>query len=125
MAFKICSIGCGDMATIGHGPAFRKYASENPEIILAACCDLDLSKAEAFRNSFGFLKAYTDMDDMLRAEKPDAVSLMVPPAMTEALTAKLLWAGIPVILEKPPGLNREQTLRLMEVAAQTGTPNVP
>lgn len=123
MKFKICCIGCGDMATVGHGPAFRKYALENPEIFLAACCDLDINKAEQFRHAFGFAKAYTDMDQMLAREKPDAVSLIVPPVATAPLTEKLLRAGIPVILEKPPGLDQEQTLRLMEVAERTGTPN--
>ena len=123
MSFKICSIGCGDMSTVGHGPSFRKYAQENPEVTLAACCDLNADKAERYRQSFGFAKAYTDMDRMLSAEKPDAVSLVVPVELTEPLTAKLLRAGMPVILEKPPGLDREQTLRLMDVAAQTGTPH--
>lgn len=123
MSFKICSIGCGDMATVGHGPAFQKYALENPEVTLVACCDLDSAKAEQFRRSFGFVRAYTDMDEMLSREKPDAVSLIVPPEITKPLTIKLLRAGIPVILEKPPGLNREETLQLMEVAEQTGTPN--
>ena len=123
MSFKICCIGCGDMATVGHGPSFKKYAQENPDVTLSACCDLDPVKAETFRSAFGFEKAYTDMDQMLQTEKPDAVSLMVPPAATEPLTIKLLRAGIPVILEKPPGLNKEQTLRMMEVAEQTGTPN--
>lgn len=123
MSFKICSIGCGDMATVGHGPSFHKYAQETPDTILAACCDLDSAKAEQFRTSFGFRKAYTDVDEMLATEKPDAVSLIVPPAATAPLTAKLLRAGIPVILEKPPGLNREETLQLIEVAEQTGTPN--
>ena len=123
MSFKICAIGCGDMATVGHGPSFRKYALENPDVTLAGCCDLDFTKADAFRSSFGFDSAYSDVDQMLKTEKPDAVSLMVPPAVTAPLTTKLLQAGIPVILEKPPGLNREETLGLMEVAAQTGTPH--
>jgi predicted dehydrogenase len=123
MSLKICAIGCGDMATIGHGPAFRKYALAQPDTVLAACCDLDINRAEAFKTAFGFSRAYTDVDRMLLAEKPDAVSLMVPPAVTAQLTAKILRAGIPVILEKPPGLNRTETLDLMEVAQQTGTPN--
>ena len=123
MDFKICCIGCGDMATIGHGPSFQKYARENSGVFLAACCDLDPEKAEKYRSSFGFAKAYTDVDQMLAQGKPDVVSLIVPPAITEQLTAKLLRAGIPVILEKPPGLDREQTLRLMELAEQTRTFN--
>lgn len=123
MRFKVCCVGCGGMATIGHGPAFAKYAKENPDVVLAACCDVDINKAEEFRAAFGFAKAYTDMNAMLLAEKPDAVSLMVPPALTAPLTSTILEAGIPVILEKPPGLNREETLGLMELAERTGTPN--
>ena len=123
MSFKICSIGCGDMSTIGHGPSFRKYAQEHPEVTLSACCDLNSEKAEIYRRSFGFNKAYTDINRMLSEEKPDAVSLVVPVELTRPLSEKLLKAGIPVILEKPPGLNRSETLRLMEIAAQTGTPH--
>lgn len=63
------------------------------------------------------------MDRMLRVEKPDAVCLVVPVALTEKLTIQLLNAKIPVILEKPPGMNREQTLRMIEAADRTGTPN--
>lgn len=121
MALKVCLIGCGGMATHGHGPAFQKYAGENNQIELRACCDVDASKAEQFSAAFGFAKAYTDMDEMLRVEKPDAVSLIVPVHLTESMSIKLLEAGIPVILEKPPGMNREQTMRMMEVAERTGT----
>lgn len=121
MSLKVCLIGCGGMATHGHGPAFQKYAAQNRQISLAACCDVDIAKAETFGRQFGFATAYSDMDEMLRIEKPDAVSLIVPVHLTEQMSIKLLEAGIPVILEKPPGMNREQTLRMMDVAARTGT----
>ena len=123
MAFKICTVGCGGMANGGHGPSFRKYAAEREDVILAGCCDIDLGKAEPYREKFGFRKAYTDMEQMLLTEKPDAVSLVVPVSLTEKLSIQVMEMGIPVILEKPPGMNREQTLRMMEVAARTGVPN--
>lgn len=118
---KLCLVGCGGMATHGHGPAFQKYAAENSQVYLAGCCDVDAVKAEEFRKRFGFARAYTDMDEMLRTEKPDAVSLIVPVPLTEKMSIKLFEMGIPTILEKPPGMNREQTLRMMDVAARTGT----
>lgn len=123
MSFKICSIGCGGMAQAGHGPAFRKYAQERPGVFLAACCDVDAARAEAFRSQFGFARAYTGWEEMLRAERPDAISLIVPVTLTEELTLQMLRRKIPVILEKPPGMNREQTLRMAEEAQRTGTPN--
>ena len=49
MAFKICAIGCGAMATTGHGPSFQRYAQEHPDTELVACCDLDAEKAELYR----------------------------------------------------------------------------
>lgn len=119
MAFKICTVGCGGMANGGHGPAFRKYAQEREDTVLAGCCDLDAGKAELYREKFGFRKAYTDMAEMLKTEKPDAVSLVVPVPLTERLSIQVMEMGIPVILEKPPGMNREQTLRMMEVAERT------
>lgn len=119
MAFKICAVGCGGMANGGHGPSFRKYAQEREDTVLAACCDLDAGKAELYREKFGFQKAYTDMEAMLKAEKPDAVSLVVPVSLTERLSIQVMEMGIPVILEKPPGMDREQTLRMMEVAERT------
>ena len=122
MSFKICAVGCGGMAKAGHGPAFRKYALEHPEVTLAACCDIDAGRAEAFRKEFGFTRSYTCWEDMLRDEKPDAVSLIVPVNLTEELTVQMLRRRIPVILEKPPGMNREQTLRMAEEADRTGTP---
>ena len=123
MAFKICTVGCGGMANGGHGPSFQKYAQERDDTVLAACCDLDAVKAEAYREKFGFQKAYTNMEEMLKAEKPDAVSLVVPVALTERLSIQVMEMGFPVILEKPPGMDREQTLRMMEAADRTGVFN--
>ncbi len=123
MSFKICSIGCGGMAQAGHGPAFRKYAQMNPDIKLAACCDIDAARAEKFRSEFGFARSYTEWEEMIRQEKPDAVSLIVPVTLTEELTIQMLRHKIPVILEKPPGMNREQTLRMADEAQRTETPN--
>ena len=121
MSLKVCLVGCGGMAVDGHGPSFRKIARENSHIQLAACCDVDARRAEEFRKTFGFARSYTDMAEMLRIEKPDAVSLIVPVPLTEKMSIQVMEMGIPVILEKPPGMNREQTLRMMDVAARTGT----
>ena len=123
MAFKICAVGCGAMAARGHGPSFQKYAGEHEDVTLAACCDLDPVKGEAYRSRFGFARYYSDLDTMIREEKPDALSLVVPVSLTEKLSIHVMEQGIPVILEKPPGMNREQTLRMMEVADRTGVFN--
>lgn len=123
MALKICAIGCGSMAAKGHGPAFRKYAAEHPDTELTACCDVDAARAARFCGEFGFLRAYTDYGEMLRAEKPDAVSLMAPVHLTARMAIDLLACGYPTILEKPPGLDAGEARAILEAALRAGTPH--
>ena len=118
--FKICVIGCGAMAKSGHGPAFRKYAQDYPDTQLAACCDLNAEAAEEFKNAFGFETAYTDYVRMLDEIRPDAVSLLCPVAKTAVLAIDIIRRGYHVILEKPPGRNRQETQAMAQAAKEAG-----
>jgi len=115
-------VGCGAIANTMHGPAYVKYAAENKDAMLAGCCDIDEKKSIAFQNDFGFLQAYTDMDAMLAQQKPDAVCLMTTVESTAELAEKILAAGIPMIMEKPPGKTPEVTMRLADIAAKRHVP---
>ena len=117
---KICVIGCGNMARSGHGPAFQKYAAEYPDTLLAGCCDLKADSAEAFAETFGFARAYTDYRVMLDEIKPDVVSLLSPVALTSELAVSILRLGYPLILEKPPGRNREEVAAIAAAAEEAG-----
>lgn len=123
MAFKICTIGCGQLANSHHGPAYVKYAGQTPDTELAACSDLDAGKAAAFARCFGFNRFYTDPIAMLEKEHPDAVCLLVPPAVTAALACQILLMGYPLLIEKPPGLTAAETDRMIAAARASGTPN--
>ena len=123
MGFRISLIGCGGISRVGHGPALTRIASSDPEVELAACCDIREEQARSFADTFGFSSAYTDMDRMLDEVRPDAVLLAVPVPLTAELTIELLKKGIPVLLEKPPGLVPEETLRMCEAALHTNTPH--
>ena len=69
--------GCGEHSRTSHATPLARYASEHPgEIELVAACDLNADKAAEFCRSFGFLKPYTDFDQMLAQEKPDACICM-------------------------------------------------
>ena len=70
---KLCAIGCGEHAASSHGPAQARYAAEHPDVVLAACSDLDPARAERHRERFGFARGYSDPWAMLEAERPDAV----------------------------------------------------
>ena len=114
--FKIAVIGCGGISVQAHGPSLEKYAKERENVVLAACCDVVAEKAEAYRERFGFLRAYTDMEEMMERERPDALSVLVPVAHTAQVVLRVMERGIPVLLEKPPGLYPQDTRRLIETA---------
>jgi len=121
---KLCVIGLGWVADAMHGPAYLKYRKENPGLELTACCDIDAEKAKAYQNKFGFLRMYTEWDKMLETENPDAVCLLTPPAQITVIAEKILSSGIPLLMEKPPGEAKEDTLRLIEAAKIKGTPHL-
>ena len=69
---RLVLAGCGEHSRTSHATPLARYASEHPgEIELVAACDLNADKAAEFCRSFGFLKPYTDFDQMLAQEKPD------------------------------------------------------
>jgi predicted dehydrogenase len=123
MVFKICLIGCGRHSRTVHGPSFRKYADLNPQVILAACCDMDAMKAAEYSREFGFMKSYTDFEKMLDEERPDAVSIVTPVEATFGVASKVMKLGYPVILEKPPGINSQEARELLAISRQYNIPN--
>ncbi len=123
MGFRICTIGCGGIATGRHGPSYAAYAAERPDTELAACCDLDEARAEAFQRKFGFARHYTDLVEMLNTEKPDAVCLVVPVQATCELSCQILRMGYPLLMEKPPGRTGEETDRMIAAVEAGGAPS--
>lgn len=123
MSFKICTVGCGDIATSVHGPSYVKYRNLHTGVILAACCDIEETRAEIFQKRFGFDRCYTDYRIMLEAERPDAVCLICPDTVTAEISVNIFKMGYPLILEKPPGRNREEALQMIGEAEKLGMAN--
>lgn len=123
---RICLVGAGDWATARHGPALAHLVTEHPgELILAGVCEpRGIAQGEAFCRQFGFQRAYTKLDEMLEAERPDACWCITPITATCKVASRLLEAGIPVLLEKPPGANVREAQELVAIAQRTGTPNM-
>lgn len=123
MSLKICTIGCGTHSTLVHGLSLRKYVENYPDTILAGCCDYDREKADAYKEKFEFRKAYTDMYEMLEQEKPNAVCIIVPEKLICETSISVMELGYHVLLEKPPGLCKADTLRMIETANRMGIIN--
>ena len=122
MSLRICMIGCGAFARVCHGPAQRRCSVEDPTVELAGCCDPAAERAREYAGAFGFGRHYTDLPAMLTAERPDAVVVAVPPAMTCRIASLVLERGIWVLIEKPPGMTTAELGQLTaaaEKAAET------
>lgn len=118
--FRICSIGCGPMAKRGHGPAFAKYKKDYDDVCLAACCDINEEAAKEFKENFGFETYYTDYVKMLDEVKPHVVSLLCPVHLTCPMSIDIMKKGYNIIMEKPPGKNKEEILLMKKTAEESG-----
>lgn len=119
--FKIAVIGCGNIAMV-HGPSHAQYSSKNDSIILAACCDIDIKKAESFAKDFGYERVYSDWEAMLKEIKPDAICMYLSPHVTSVIACKVLALGYPLLLEKPPGINVKEANNIKVVAEKFKVP---
>jgi myo-inositol 2-dehydrogenase / D-chiro-inositol 1-dehydrogenase len=122
---RIALIGCGEHSRESHAAPLARYAAERPgEISLAAACDLDLRRAEAFRRDFGFERAYAGLDDLLASGGLDACVSVMPTEHIAAVGCALLERRIPCVVEKPLGSSLEDAERLARAARETGTPHM-
>lgn len=122
---QIALIGAGNHCRSHHAPALAKYAADHPgQLELAAVCDLQREKAEAFREAFGFKAAYTDYEQMIEAERPEGCVCVIPIPHIASVAMDLLRRGMPTTVEKPMGATLDEVRELLAVARETGTPNM-
>ena len=106
------------VAVIGVGSMGRNHArvyGELPEAELVAVADADGQVADKVASQFG-IKAYTNYQQMLEVECPQAVSIAVPTALHEEAATAALKAGAHVLVEKPIAATLEEGQRLIELA---------
>ncbi|MCC2685971.1 MAG: gfo/Idh/MocA family oxidoreductase [Paenibacillaceae bacterium] len=113
---KICFIGAGGHSYRNVYPTFQ-YAP----VDLAAICDIDKDRAEAYARQFGARRAYTDHHEMLEKERPDAVFIVTsyhPDGRVQAtdLAMDALNAGVHVWMEKPTASSIQEVQQLIEVS---------
>lgn len=112
---RIAFVGAGVHATESLYPNFGLI----PELQLVAVCDLDIGKAERAARKYG-ARWFKDLGQMLDTVRPDAVCACGPAEMHVQVGLEVLGRGIPVFLEKPPGLTAAAALSLLQQAHATG-----
>jgi scyllo-inositol 2-dehydrogenase (NADP+) len=107
---RVAVVGLGKM-----GLSHVAILGAHPEVELAGVCD-GLSYLTRSLERHGGLKGYNDFDEMLRAERPDAVVIATTSKSHGALVEKAIAAGAHVFCEKPFVLDPVEGERLTELA---------
>jgi len=90
-----------NFAIIGCGRIAQRHAEHiNNNGVLVAVCDIVLSRAEALASKYN-AKAYQNIEDLLKNEKVDLVSICSPNGLHATHSIKALKAGFNVLCEKP------------------------
>ncbi len=92
---RIALVGAG-----GWGGQHARIFSGRRDVEFCAIAGRNPGKTKTRAESYG-VRAYTDIDEMLRAEKPDLVSLCLPNKGHFDATLKVIRAGVPLLVEKP------------------------
>lgn len=79
---------------------------------IAGCCDVIPERMEKFCEAVPGCKAYPDIEDMLKAEDIDVISVATRSPDHVAHAIKALEAGKYVFIEKPIGISYAQVLEL-------------
>ena len=111
---KISLVGCG-----GISGTHIKAILEHSEAELISVADIKFEKAKNVESETG-AKAYASLDDLLDAEKPDALHICTPHYLHVPIALKALEKGIHVLIEKPCAVTLEELELLREAQSRTG-----
>jgi UDP-N-acetylglucosamine 3-dehydrogenase len=113
---KLVISGAGAIAERAHIPAFRQV----PEVEIVAIQSRTVEKAERVAKSMDAggptPRVYTDFDQMLARERPDAVGIFTPNRLHCEFTLKALAAGCHVMVEKPMAPTAAEARRMVAAA---------
>ena len=86
---------------------------------LAAVCDLDKTRADHFSKAF-HVPAYTSLEEMVKTEKLDAVTICTPASTHFAIASRAIEAGLNVFVEKPMTTSTPDGEKLRDLAKAAG-----
>ena len=108
--FRVGIVGCGNISGV-----HAKVLAALEETELVACADIVRERAERMAASYG-CRAYADYEEMLEAERLDAVHLCTPHGLHPAMALAAAKRGIAVFTEKPPAIDRKGWEMIREAA---------
>jgi predicted dehydrogenase len=115
---RIGVIGAGRIAAGSHLPCLARF----PDVELLLC-EVDAARRASVAGQFAIpeSRTYADHRELLARERLDAAFVLTPPAVTYGVAKDTLAAGIPTLMEKPPGMATAETRDLRDTARARGT----
>src|SRR5436190_10788529 len=107
---RVGVIGCGAISG-----AYFAGARTFPFLKMAACADLDLSRARSVATQHGVPRACS-VDELLADPSIDVVLNLTIPQAHAAVSLRAIEAGKHVYLEKPLAVNRDDGALMLEAA---------
>jgi predicted dehydrogenase len=111
MTVRIALVGCGQISR-AHIGAIQEV--EGLEI--CAVCDRDRDRTRKAADLAGGAQEYSDLGELLREERPDAVHILTPPTTHSDLAIQAMEAGCHVLVEKPMAVSLEQADSMIAAA---------
>ena len=109
-------LGTADIARGATIPGMQQ--AENCELFAVA--GRSLEKAQAFRDAFGFRKAYGSYEELLTDPEVEAVYIPLPNDLHCAWSIRALQAGKHVLCEKPLAVSEAQVKEMFAAAEANG-----
>ena len=106
-------IGTGNMAAT-HARSFAAIRG----VTLAACCDIDVKRAEAFARRWRIPAWYSDYREMLKSESLDCISNVTTDIMHAPVSLAAISRGAAVLCEKPLATSLADARRMRNAAAR-------
>ncbi len=95
-------VGCGAIANV-HAAALKAM----DHVTVIGCADVIPERAKAMASKLE-CPAYTSLEEMLKAKKPDVLHICTPHHLHVPMALQAIKQGIAVLSEKPEGISIEQ-----------------
>ena len=117
---RIGLIGTGGICTDVHIPGYQKC----DDCEITAICDINPKALKAVGDKLNIPEEcrFTDYKDLLASGLVDVIDVSTPTHCHVEIAIAALEAGFPVSVEKPVGINFEESLRLRQKSKETGLP---
>ena len=123
---RVGLIGCGFMGR-AHSNAYLRLNNFFPvqhRPVLQAVCDVNLEKAEQFREVWGYQRAEADWRRLMEAKDIDLIDICVPNFLHREIAVAAAQAGKMILCEKPLAMDASEAEQMVRAVEAAGVANM-